>query len=219
MATPEILNSNLDIAPVKEAVALLSRVPRPKQEDVQPLQSKWGVARLKEGKRRPLAEVIGEVEQRVVNATQELQAQLANNAGKLATVVPTSAAQPDATCSASAEQPASSSAVQPVVAHRTKTACLFPGGVISTENNAEQPGAEHGQSGRLPPIVTIDDCKSWCDSLAEAAPRVKYISDAIAVLQEPNARERRSQLQRLCKPWAVEQYHAQKKKTAFANRG
>ena len=70
MATPEILNSNLDIGPIKEAVTVLSRAPRPKQEDVQPLQSKWGVAQRKEGKRRPLAEVVGEVEQRVVSAAQ-----------------------------------------------------------------------------------------------------------------------------------------------------
>ena len=98
MATPEILNTNLDIGLVKEAVVILSRVPRPRQEDVQPLLSKRGVAQFKERKNRPLAEVIGELEQRVVNAAQTLQAQLANNAGKLATVAPASAAQPAVSC-------------------------------------------------------------------------------------------------------------------------
>ena len=37
MATPEVLNSNLDVGRVKEAVNVLSRAPRPKQEDVRPL--------------------------------------------------------------------------------------------------------------------------------------------------------------------------------------
>ena len=93
-----------------------------------------------------------------------------------------------------------------------KAACLVSDGVLSTEVNAEQPGAEHGQSSRLPQIVTIDDCKSWCDSFAEAAPPVKRISDAIAIFQEPCSRKRRAKLQRLCNPWAVAQYHAQKKR-------
>ena len=61
-------------------------------------------------------------------------------------------------------------------------------------------------------LETVDDCKSWCDSWAEAAPPVKCISEAIAVLQEPNSRTRRAELQRMCKFWDVQQKHAQRKR-------
>ena len=54
MTTPEVVNSNLDIGLVKEAVTVLSRAPRPRQEEVQPLRSKWGIARNREGMPRLL---------------------------------------------------------------------------------------------------------------------------------------------------------------------
>ena len=98
MTTPEVVNSNLDIGLVKEAVTVLSRAPRPRQEEVRPLQSKWGIARNREGMPRLLLDVIQELEQKVVNA-----------AHRLANSVTSSAAQPAATCVASSEHPASSS--------------------------------------------------------------------------------------------------------------
>ena len=61
-------------------------------------------------------------------------------------------------------------------------------------------------------LETVDDCKSWCDSWAEAAPPAKCISEAIAVLQEPNSRTRRAELHRMCKFWDVQQKPAQKKR-------
>ena len=83
LATPEVLNGSLDVSALKEAVTVLSRVPKPRKEEVQPLLSKWGVAQKDKGKLRPLADVIRELEQKVVNAAH----QLANS-------VPASAAQP-----------------------------------------------------------------------------------------------------------------------------
>ena len=71
---------------------------------------------------------------------------------------------------------------------------------------------EHGIICNLSKLGTVDDCKSWCDSWAEAAPPVKCISEAIAVLQEPNSRTRRAELQRMCKFWDVKQKPAQKKR-------
>jgi hypothetical protein len=89
----------------------------------------------------------------------------------------------------------------------------------SAEGNVAQPAPAGGPTSAAQPgaanqshIVTLDDCRSWCDSLGEAAPPVKFLSDAIAVLQEHNSRKRRSQLQSLCKHWAIEQKHAQKKR-------
>ena len=101
LATPEVLNGSLDVSAFKEALTVLARVPKPRKEEVRPLQSKWDVARRHEGKERPLPDVIRELEQKVVNAAH----QLANS-------VPASAAQPAATCIASAAQPASSGSEQ-----------------------------------------------------------------------------------------------------------
>ena len=71
---------------------------------------------------------------------------------------------------------------------------------------------EHGIICNLSKLGTVDDCKSWCDSWAEAAPPVKCISEAIAVLQEPNSRRRNAELHRMCKFWDVQQKPAQKKR-------
>ena len=110
MSTPEVLNSTLHVGPLKATVAPLSKALLPEQEDMRPLQSKWGVEQTKKAKPRHLAEVFGEVGQRVVNVAQKLHARMENtlrteschSAGKLVTVVPTSGAQPNATCIASA---------------------------------------------------------------------------------------------------------------------
>ena len=64
---------------IREAVAVLS-FPKPRQEDVQPLQSKWHVAQKKDKKRRPLEEVLREFEGKVITAAQELQQKLADSA-------------------------------------------------------------------------------------------------------------------------------------------
>jgi hypothetical protein len=112
MTTPEVVNSNLDIGLVKEAVTVLSRAPRPRQEEVQPLRSKWGIAQKREGKPRLLIDVIQELEQKVVNA-----------AHRLANSVTSSAAQPAATCVASSEHPASHCQQQCCTACIQKTKC------------------------------------------------------------------------------------------------
>ena len=70
---------------IREAVAVLSR-PKPRKEDVQPLQSKWQVAQQTKKKPRPLGEVLQEFRCKVIKAANKLQEEL----------------------SASAEQPASS---------------------------------------------------------------------------------------------------------------
>ena len=65
-------------------------------------------------------------------------------------------------------------------------------------------------------MVTLDDCKSWVDSLNAGAKPTQRISEAIAILQAPKSRKRRSDLQALCKTWAATQYNriaAQKKQS------
>ena len=60
---------------IREAAAVLSR-PKPRKEDVQPLQSKWQVAQKKDKKPRPLPEVLDEFQGKVIKAAKELQLKL-----------------------------------------------------------------------------------------------------------------------------------------------
>ena len=72
--------SSADVQRIREAAAVLSR-PKPKQEDVEPLQSKWKVRQQKKGKkRRPLGEVLKEFQDKVIHAAQKLQQQLSDSA-------------------------------------------------------------------------------------------------------------------------------------------
>ena len=64
---------------VREAVAVLSQ-PQPRQRDVQRLQNEWHVAQQKNKKRRPLADVIQEFQDKVINAAKKLQQQLSESA-------------------------------------------------------------------------------------------------------------------------------------------
>ena len=100
----------------------------------------------------------------------------------------------------------------PVVASIMDAARPLPSGTHLTENSVEQPGAEQGITCDPSKLRTLDECKSWCDSWTEASPPLKRISEAIAVLQEPNSRTRRAELQRMCKFWDVQQKPAQKER-------
>ena len=60
---------------VREAAALLSR-PKPRKEEVRPLQSKWQVAQKEDRKPRPLSEVFDEFQGKVIKAAQELKLKL-----------------------------------------------------------------------------------------------------------------------------------------------
>ena len=71
--------SGADIRRIREAVAVLSR-PKPRQEDVQPLQGKWQVAQQKYKKRRPLDDVLHEFQGKVIKAAQQLQVELSSSA-------------------------------------------------------------------------------------------------------------------------------------------
>ena len=71
--------SGADVQRIREAVAVLSR-PKPRQEDVQPLQSKWQVAQQKDKKRRPLDDVLHEFQGKVIKAAQKLQLELSGSA-------------------------------------------------------------------------------------------------------------------------------------------
>ena len=63
--------NSADMERIKEAAAVLSR-PKPRKEEVRPLQNKWQVAKKKDKKPRPLAEVLDEFRGKVIKAAQKL---------------------------------------------------------------------------------------------------------------------------------------------------
>ena len=67
--------SSADMERIREAAAVLSR-PKPRQEDVRALQTKWQVAQKKDNKPRPLPEVLAEFHGKVIKAAKELQLKL-----------------------------------------------------------------------------------------------------------------------------------------------
>ena len=81
LADESIANcSSADVQRIREAAAVLSR-PKPRQEDVEPLQSKWQERQQTKGKkRRRLGEVLKEFQDKVINAAQKLQQQLSDSA-------------------------------------------------------------------------------------------------------------------------------------------
>ena len=48
LATGDVSSGNPEVGSVREAIAVLTRVPRPKAEDVRPLLRQWGVKRRKQ---------------------------------------------------------------------------------------------------------------------------------------------------------------------------
>ena len=70
--------SSADAQRIREAVAVLSR-PKPRQEDVRPLQSKWQLAQKKDRKPGPLGDVIQELQTKVIKSAKTRQLELSDN--------------------------------------------------------------------------------------------------------------------------------------------
>ena len=96
--------SSADMQRIREAVAVLSR-PQPRQEYVRPLQSKWQVAQQQKRKPRPLGEVLGEFQGKVINAAKNLQTEPFGSAEQPASTGPST----DSGASGRVEQPAAAS--------------------------------------------------------------------------------------------------------------
>ena len=78
LATGKVSSSDLEMGSVREAVAALTRKPRPRRVDVRPLLGKWRVQQKRQQEDRPLAEIIRDLEDKVIRAAQKLQAELAS---------------------------------------------------------------------------------------------------------------------------------------------
>ena len=70
--------SSVDMQRIREVVAVLSR-PKPRREDVQPLQSKWQVAQKTKKKPRSLGEILPEFQAKVIKAAHKLQLELTDS--------------------------------------------------------------------------------------------------------------------------------------------
>ena len=69
----------MDTRDIREAVAILSAKPKPRQESVSRVQNKWKIAQRIAQKARPLEDVITELQDKVVEAAQKLEQQLASS--------------------------------------------------------------------------------------------------------------------------------------------
>ena len=143
-------SSSPELRRLRAAVAVLAQKPNPnRQEEVRRLCSAWGVQRQERRKERPLATLIAELRQAVLEMAARLRASgLAAQLGVSANSAPPLAKPAFASAAASsAEQPASINAVLDSVARPVEFAsdkrCLdaFTSCETAEETNAAQPGS------------------------------------------------------------------------------
>ena len=158
-------SSSPELRRLRAAVAVLAQKPKPKQENVRPLCSAWGVQQWERQKNRPLATLIAELRQAVIAEGTRLRArglvaQLGGSASS-ETGEETSAAQPGSIAS-SAEQPASIKAVPSRIVRAvgcasgkrrqdTTTSCE-----TGEKTSAAQPGAKNKQRRLTAMLMAVD---------------------------------------------------------------
>ena len=160
---------------VREAIAVLTRAPRPKKEDVEPLLGKWRVQQKRQGKKRPLAETIKDLEDKVIRAAQKLQAELAN---KPETILAVSAAQPAATFVSCAAQPVPAGPSIEFPSHS-------PSIVIENHGRTADSRGDDGATEKLEAkIECVRDVQHWLATVnvSSGNPEVGSVREAVAVL-------------------------------------
>ena len=117
LSAEHVISSSIDTRDIREAVAILSAKPKPRQEIVRPAQNKWKIVRKIAQEERPLADVITEFQDKVVEAARKLEQQLASSAAQPSNSAESSVAEdPFAVPRSNAEQLAAAvtdSAAQP----------------------------------------------------------------------------------------------------------
>ena len=71
-----VLSSSVEAMRIKEVVDALSTKPKPRQEAIERFFKPWGVQQVSKKHRRPLPELIEELNKKVVDAAKKLQQQL-----------------------------------------------------------------------------------------------------------------------------------------------
>ena len=64
LARVNVASGNPEVRSVREAIAVLTRFPRPEAADVRPFLRKWGVEQKKQKKKRLLADTIRDLEEK-----------------------------------------------------------------------------------------------------------------------------------------------------------
>ncbi len=75
-----VLSSSAEAVRIREVVEALSTKPKPRQETIERFFKPWGVQQAIKKRRRPLPELIEELNTKVIVAAKELQQQLADSA-------------------------------------------------------------------------------------------------------------------------------------------
>ena len=88
-----VLSSSAEVMRIREVVDELSRKPKPRQEAIQRFFKPWGVQQCIKKDRRPLRELIEELNLKVVDASKMLQQQLSDSAERPGSSMVSSAAQ------------------------------------------------------------------------------------------------------------------------------
>jgi len=159
--------SSADMQRIREAVAVLS-APKPRQEDVRPLQSKWQVAQQKNKKPIPFEEVLREFQGKVIKAAQELQQQLADSAEKPALIGSTTAADEDPILLARLKerQRKRATETETQAASSSSARAESPAAVSSSVASAEQPATSRAYSGNA--LFTRTNARARCPRFGAA---------------------------------------------------
>ena len=104
-----VLNSSAEAVRIREVVDALSTKPKPRKEAIERFFKPWGVQQFIKKHRRPLPELIEELNKKVVDAAKKLQQQLSDSAERPA-LLSDSAERPGSSMVSSAAQPRASSA-------------------------------------------------------------------------------------------------------------
>ena len=166
---------------VREAVAVLSQS-KPRQEDVQPLQNEWHVAQQTNKKRRSLADVIQEFQDKVINAAKKLQQQL----------------------SESAQQPAEDASQVAVQSNsKSDSSSSFD------DSSAAPPAPQLDVSQAASDCQVLRECNDWLQTLSpqeiSKSQPLQRLQTALSLLQSRASRKQRQDVQQLLGHWNVSQ--------------
>ena len=177
--------SSADVQRIREAVAVLSR-PKPRQEDVEPLQNKWQVSQKKDKKRRRLGDVLQELQGKVIKAAKKLHIELSDSADQLAFASPAVHGGPDIP---GAERPDISMSVPSLILHDYKLArqseTLFWREQSRLRRSADKPNKKRSAVA----FALLQDCRKYCESnwiFDDEEEQMKKLLELLEILALPH---------------------------------
>jgi hypothetical protein len=186
---------------IREAVAVLSKS-KPRQEDVQPLQSKWQVAQKENKAKRPLKDVLQEFEGKVVKAAQNLQQQLAASAEQ-----PALAGSSTDISQSNVARSSTIIAAQNASDNNFDSESLIPSVLNSSsldDSSAARPAPKLDGPEELLRLQECNNCLRALPSqeVLQGKP-LQRLQAAMALLQGRTSRQQRQEVQQLLYTWGV----------------